>query len=91
MRPVVTLLKLAYSHIFPLITHAPLNCDKAAPDFHDQPAVSPPLPALWSLAGAWLAVEETNIVVSVSTSSHLTLRGAERENGTIRSNQRQIM
>ena len=28
---VVTLLKLAYSHIFPLITHAPLNCDKATP------------------------------------------------------------
>ena len=32
----VTLLKLAYSHIFPLITHAPMDCDKALPDLHHQ-------------------------------------------------------
>ena len=88
----VTLLKLAYSHIFPLITHAPLNCDKAAPDFHDQPAVS--LPSLLSLiTGHWQEVEEAHILLSVSTSLQSTyiLHGGERENGAIRSNQKEIM
>ena len=36
----LTLLKLAYSHIFPLITHAPVNCDKAAPDIHHQTSLT---------------------------------------------------
>ena len=83
---VVTLLKLAYSHIFPLITHAPLNCDKAAPDFHDQPAVS--LPSLLSLiTGHWQEVEEAHILLSVSTSLHVE----ERILLSILSNQREIM